>query len=318
MAEHNLDTIIQLGDLFDRRKFVQFKSLARSREYLFEPMRKNNIQFHVCIGNHDTAFKNTNELNSPDLLLKEYPNIHIYSSPQDVEIDGFTFAFIPWICSGNYQETIDYISKTKAQIAVGHLELAGFEMYKGNVNDHGFDRKIFDKFDSVFTGHFHHKSSHGNIHYLGTPYEITWSDWNDPRGFHVFDTETRELTFIENQYRMFHKLHYDDSSGDLDSILNFDTSKLTGHMIKVIVHTKNNPYWFDMFTKKIESCDPLDLQIVEDNFHLDLTEDEDLIEDTEDTLAVLHKYTEQFSDRTDVKKLNMFLSELYQEALAVE
>ena len=32
-----------------------------------------------------------------------------------------------------------------------------------------------------------------------------------PRGFHIlFDTETRELEFIQNPYEMFHKIYYDD------------------------------------------------------------------------------------------------------------
>ena len=66
--------------------------------------------------------------------------------------------------------------------------------------------------DRVFSGHYHHRSSQDNIHYLGNPYEIYWNDVNETRGFHVFDTETLEHTPINNPYRMFYKISYNDDN----------------------------------------------------------------------------------------------------------
>lgn len=318
LKENNIDTVIDLGDTFDRRKYINFNTLNRCKKYWFDQIEKNKINLHLIVGNHCTFFKNTNEINSPELLLKEYSTIQSYSEPAEVTIDGLKVAFLPWICSGNYTHSMDFIESTRAQVLFGHLELAGFEMYRGAVNDHGFSGDIFSKFDLVMSGHFHHRSSRGNIHYLGCPYELTWSDWNDPKGFHIFDTDTRELTFIENRYRMFYKIHYDDSNNDMESIMDLDTDRFAGTMVKVIVHEKNNPYWFDMFIDKIEKAGVLDLQVVEDNLNLNLEDDSDIIDEAEDTLTILRKYTEQFGDRIDKSKLDNFLSTLYQEALSLE
>lgn len=317
LKENNIDTVIDLGDTFDRRKYINYNTLHRCKKYWFDQIEKNKINLHIIVGNHCTFFKNTNEINSPNLLLKEYTTIKSYYEPAEVTIDGLEVAFLPWICSGNYTNTMDFIDSTRAQVAFGHLEITGFEMYRGAVNDHGFSGDIFNKFDMVMSGHFHHKSSRGNIHYLGCPYEITWSDWNDPKGFHIFDTDTRELTFIPNRYIMFHKIHYDDAQDNMDSVLDLDTSKLAGSMVKVIVREKNNPYWFDMFIDKIEKAGVLDLQVVEDNLYLNLEDDSDIIDEAEDTLTILRKYTDQFTN-VDKSKLDNFLSTLYQEALSLE
>lgn len=318
LKEHDITTIVDLGDTFDRRKFINFTSLASCRKFWFDKIDENNLTLHVIVGNHCTAYKNTNEVNSPDLLLGEYSSIKVYSEATEIIIDGLMIALLPWICSGNYDSSMEFINDTKAQVLFGHLEIKGFEMYRGAVNDHGFVTSIFDKFDAVMSGHYHHKSSRGNINYLGAPYEITWSDWNDPRGFHIFDTDTRELTFIENRYKMFYKIHYDDSVNDMNGVLDIDVEQLKGSTVKVIVHNKTNPYWFDMFIDKIEKAGVLDLQVVEDNLNLQLESDDDIYDEAEDTLSILRNYTEQLSTNVDKNKLDNFLSNLYTEALAIE
>jgi DNA repair exonuclease SbcCD nuclease subunit len=279
-----------------------------------------DIDFNVIIGNHDTAFKNTNEYNSMNELYGHSKfKMKFYSEAENVVFDGLKITMLPWVCSGNYEHSMRFIQETDAQVLFGHLEIQGFEMYRGAVNDHGFSTHIFDKFDVVCSGHFHHKSSRGNINYLGSPFEITWSDWNDPRGFHIFDTDTRDIQFIQNPYKMFHKLHYDDSMTDLDNLLDIDTDFLHGTYVKIIIHNKTNPYWFDLYVDKVEKAGVLDLQIVDDNMNLNLEEDEEAIEEAEDTLSILRRSAEQIdSTSVDGKKLDMFLTELYTEALNVE
>jgi DNA repair exonuclease SbcCD nuclease subunit len=318
LAANGISRIFHLGDIVDRRKYINFVTARHLRKFV-EHCDSSGIRLDVIIGNHDTSFKNTNEVNSMRELFEHSTyDIHYYSDADVVDVDGTDIAVLPWICSGNYEESMQFINNTNAQILFGHLELAGFEMYKGAINDHGFDSKIFDKFDVVCSGHFHHKSTRGNINYLGAPYEMSWSDYNDPRGFHVFDTETRELTYIRNPLTMFNKIHYHDQDKTLDDIMAVDWDHYKGSYVKLIVHTKTNPYWFDMFVDKIEKAGVLDLQVVDDNLNLQLEDDGDIVSEAEDTLTVLNKVVEQVDSRVDKKVLYNFLSTLYNEALSVE
>lgn len=321
LEEHGVSNIIHLGDIVDRRKYINFVTARHLRKFV-QTCHDKNIKLDVIIGNHDTFYKNTNDVNSmKELFSDTVLNINFYDEPTDIVRDGLTIGVLPWVCSGNYEQSMQYLEDTKAQVLLGHLEIAGFEMYRGSVNDHGFDMKIFNKFDIVCSGHFHHKSSRGNIFYLGAPYEITWSDWNDPRGFHIFDTDTRELTFIENRYKMFHKVHYNDSNNTMDEVLDIDVEQLKNSIVKVIVHEKTNPYWFDMFIDKIEKIGVIDLQVVEDNLNLQLEDDEDIANEAEDTLTILKKAAVQAGNNWNESKqnaLNSFLTDLYSEALSVE
>jgi DNA repair exonuclease SbcCD nuclease subunit len=318
LAANGISRIFHLGDIVDRRKYINFVTARHLRKFV-EHCDSSGIRLDVIVGNHDTSFKNTNEVNSMRELFEHSTyDIHYYSDPAVVDVDGTDIAVLPWICSGNYEESMQFINNTNAQILFGHLELAGFEMYKGAVNDHGFDSKIFDKFDTVCSGHFHHKSTRGNINYLGAPYEMSWSDYNDPRGFHVFDTETRELEFVRNPLTMFNKIHYHDQDKTLDEIMDMDFDHYKGSYVKLIVHTKTNPYWFDMFVDKIEKAGVLDLQVVDDNLNLQLEDDGDIVNEAEDTLTVLNKVVDQVESRVDKKVLYNFLSSLYNEALSVE
>jgi len=318
LEANDIKRIFHLGDIVDRRKYINFVTARHLRKFV-EYCDTKSIALDVIIGNHDTAFKNTNEVNSMNELFSHSNyNINYYSDPTDVEIDGTKIAVLPWVCSGNYEQSMDFLKNTSAQILFGHLEIQGFEMYKGAVNDHGFETNLFGKFDTVFSGHFHHKSTKGNISYLGAPYEMTWSDYNDPRGFHIFDTDTRELTFIQNPYTMFNKVFYNDTDISMDDLLNFDADKYKGTFVKVIVKTKNNPYWFDRFIDKLEKAEVLDLQVVDDNLNLNLDDDSDIVDEAEDTLTILKKYVDQIETTVDRKKLNGFLNELYNEAINVE
>lgn len=317
LKENNIKYIVQLGDVFDRRKFVNYNTLNQAKEYFFEPLNRD-FESWLLVGNHDTYFKNTNDVNSLKLLLTEYKNIHQVHKCQDVSIDGLSMALVPWICQENYNEVMSDIEMTKSQILMGHFEIEGFEMHKGAYCDNGIDSSIFSKFDTVLSGHFHTKSSRGNIIYTGTPYEMTWSDYDDQKGFHILDTSTRELEFIPNPYKMFHKIWYDDNNCTMDEILAHDFSQFKDCIVKVIIKNKLNPVWFDMFIEKLEKAGTIDLQVVEDHLNLNLEDDSDIINEAEDTLTILNKYVTQLELKADKSKLENLLRSLYNEALSME
>ena len=203
LEEHKIDTVVHMGDIFDSRKAIDLQSLEWAKRVVFEPLKKYKV--HLAIGNHDCYYKNTNNVNSPQLLLKSYPNIHTYSEPIEIKLDKLKVLFLPWINSENFNETKELIESTDAKIAMGHLELNGFRATRGHLMETGMDIDIFNKFEKVFSGHFHTRSNDGKIYYLGNPYEMFWNDVNDPRGFTIFDTETLTHTPVSYTHLRAHE-----------------------------------------------------------------------------------------------------------------
>lgn len=323
LDSNGINTVLILGDTFDRRKYVNFYSLKRTKEMFFDELVKRNIQVHMLAGNHDTYFKNTNEVNSVDLLLREYNNINVIDTPQTIHLDyGDTNAdilMLPWICADNHDRSMAEIQNTSATLCMGHLEIAGFAMHRGMPSNEGLNRDLFSKFDMVFSGHYHHRSSQGDIHYLGNPYELTWQDYNDPRGFHIFDLDSRDLEFVVNPNIMFYRILYDDKEKSITEINGMDLNKYTNTYVKVVVVNKTNPYLFDKFMNNLYNVNPIDITIAED--FTDLTEgvEDDMIDQAEDTVTIINKYVDALKeDHIDNDKLKNVLRELYVEALNTE
>ena len=270
------------------------------------------------VGNHDVAYKNTLEVNSPNLLLKGYDNIKIYDEFETVDFDGIKVDVVPWICDENEADIFAKIKDSKAQICFGHFEISGFEMDKGNVCDVGIDKQALSKYDIVLTGHFHHKSNDGNITYVGTPYEMTWADFNDTKGFHIFDTDTRELEFVKNPFSMFHKIPYDDGQSDFESWKQYDFGSLKDTYIKVVVLNKQNPYLFDHVIDNFYKAGVADLAIVEDFSDVLINDDQELIDQAEDTMTILSKYIDNLPLDVEPEKLKSIMRELYIEAINTE
>ena len=209
------------------------------------------------------------------------------------------------------------IQDTKAQILMGHLEIIGIEQIVGSWNYTGIDASVFSKFDMTMSGHFHHKSTGGNIYYLGNPYEITWSDYNDPRGFHIFDTTTRELEFIRNPFSMFYKIFYDDEEKTMEQVVQQDFSEYKDCYVKVVVQNKTNQYWFDMMMDNLYKSDVAHVMVVENFLDTDINDD-DLVNEAEDTLTILGKYVEGLNVEVDKLELDKLLKNLYSDALNAE
>jgi len=318
LIENDIRVVFQMGDLFDRRKFINFNSLYLSRKYFFEKCERLGIKLHTLIGNHDVAYKNTLEVNSPSLLLNEYSNIEIYEEFDTVDFDGVSIDVVPWICDDNVDDIFNRMKESKAQICFGHFEIAGFEMDRGNVCESGIDKQSLSKYDVVLTGHFHHKSTDGNITYVGTPYEMTWADWNDPKGFHIFDTETREMNFVKNSFSMFHKITYDDGKTTFEDWKEYDFSKLKECYVKVVVLNKQNPFLFDHVIDSLYKAGVSDLSIVEDFTDVNVDLDQDIIDQAEDTITILSKYIDNLTLDVEAEKLKSIMRELYVEALNTE
>ena len=300
--------IIHLGDVFDRRKYISFTSLRAAKEMFFQPTWEHRLNVHMLVGNHDSVYRNTLELNSVNLLCKEYPNIIEYCSPETLTLsDGTPILMVPWICKDNEGELLEEMAITPAQIVMGHLELSGFQMNKGFVVQEGFDHKMFSAFDMVCTGHYHCRSTKGNITYLGNTCQLYWNDFGHDRGFHILNTNTKKLTFVKNPYVTFNKIYYKDDI----KLSPVQLRKLEGTYVKLIVEQKEDQVKFDQTVRRLQQADLADLKIIEDtSYELDDVTDVEV----EDTLTILETCVKDFDNKDNIFNI---LKSLYMEALEV-
>lgn len=308
LKEDKIKTVIHLGDAFDSRKGIDYWALEWARTNVYDVFRDLGITVYNIVGNHDAYYKNSNTINAVESLLAEYNNVIKISSPKEFKVGGLDLVCLPWICSDNEKETYDLLENTEAKVVFGHLELNGFMAHPGHVSKDGMPKDIFNKFDRVFSGHYHTRSDDGKIFYLGNPYQMFWSDVNDVRGFHYFDTDTYELEFIKNPYSMFERIYYDDC------IPKLDYSDFSNKMIKVVVRKKEEQSKFDQFVDLIAKENPAELKIIE-NYEVDdsLVDYSDV--EVEDTLTILNKYVEESEFDLNKDMVKKLLKNIYKEAL---
>jgi hypothetical protein len=307
LEEQGITTVVDMGDTFDSRKGIDFSALSWAKNNYYDRLQEMGVKVHTIVGNHTAYYKNTNNVNAVDLLLREYDNVTVYSEPTEVSLDKLKVLFIPWINQENETKTLKLIEKTTCLCAMGHLELQGFRVNKQIVMEHGLEGKLFDKFDRVYSGHYHTRSTNGTVFYLGNPYEIYWTDVGDTRGFTIFDTETLEHTPVNNPYKMFYNIYYEDTNYQT-----FDTREYENKIVKVVVRKKSDTKKFEKFIDKLYSSGVAELKIVE-NFAIQEDENFEVFE-SEDTLSILNRYIEEAEINLDKSIVQKVIQEIYQEA----
>ena len=305
LEQYGINTIIHMGDAFDSRKSIDYQSLEWAKRVVFEPLK--NYEVHMIVGNHDSYYKNTNNTNSPQLLLKDYPNIRTYSSPTEIKVGNLDVLLLPWICMENEEQSMKMIKKTKAKVAMGHLEFQGFRVNRQIIMEHGLEANLFSNFKKVFSGHYHTRSDNGTVFYTGNPYEIYWTDVNDTRGFTIFDTETLEHTYINNPYKMFYNIYYEDTNYQT-----FDTREYENKIVKVVVRKKTDTKKFEKFLDKLYASNIAELKVIE-NFDIQEPVEFEAFE-SEDTISILNRYIQEAEISLDKSVIQKMMQEIYQEA----
>ena len=311
LEKNKIDTIMDMGDTFDNRRNIDLATLEWSKKNYYDRLQAMGITVHTIVGNHTAYYKDTNEINTVELLLKEYKNVKVYSEPTNINLGGLDILLLPWINEENKLKTLEMMDTTKASVIMGHLELNGFVATRGHTMEHGMDTKVFDKFYRVYSGHYHTRSNNGKIYYLGNPYEMFWNDVKDTRGFHIFDTKTIEHTPVDNPYRLFYNLYYEDTNYKL-----FDTREYKDKIIKVVVKKKTDQKQFEKFIDKLYNSGIQDLKIIE-NFVLNESEDFE-VEETENTIGILNRYIDESEFEGDKTLIKGILQQIYSEACEVD
>ena len=311
LEKNKIDTVMDMGDTFDNRRNIDLATLEWSKKNYYDRLQAMGITVHTIVGNHTAYYKDTNEINTVELLLKEYDNVKVYAEPTNINLGGLDILLLPWINEENKLQTLEMMDTTKASVIMGHLELNGFVATRGHTMEHGMDTKVFDKFYRVYSGHYHTRSDNGKIYYLGNPYEMFWNDVKDTRGFHIFDTKTIEHTPVNNPYRLFYNLYYEDTNYKL-----FDTREYKDKIIKVVVKKKTDQKQFEKFIDKLYNSGIQDLKIIE-NFVLNESEDFE-VEETENTIGILNRYIDESEFEGDKTLIKGILQQIYSEACEVD
>lgn len=303
--DNKITHIIQTGDMFDVRKSTNTKVLYEWKQRFFNKLKENNITMETIVSNHDAYYKNTLTPNTLVENLSGYDNITIYSEPTEVG----DILFVPWICADNEEQCLNAIKNTKKEICVLHPEIVGAKMDTTTCTD-GLSLSLFNKFKCVIAGHFHTRGTYNNVTYVGTPYEMTWTDYGVKKGFHLLDGS--DLTFVEIKDNLFYRFTYDDDK-DLQFIL--DTN-LENKYVKLVVENRNDFKKYDNFITKLQNKGMQDLRIIEPLLSLDA--DDTMVEftgelkvkDTEELISdyILDLYPEKST------KLNKMMLSLHHEA----
>lgn len=309
LRENKIKNVIHLGDVFDRRKYINMNTLSVVRNNFLTPFYNGEFTLHCILGNHDVYYKNTNRINSLNELLDKN-KIKIYDKPQTVEIEGYMIGFVPWMTKDNYEECSDFIKRNECDYLCGHFEIEGFELSRGFVADYGIKKKDFKNYKRVFSGHYHCKQEIENILYTGTPYQLNFSDVEEPKGIHVFSPKTNELTFVENKNTIFKEIIYNEKN-----IKTINFSDYENSYVRVVVKSKKDPYLFELFMDSLNNIETAGVTVIEEKF-FELSDD-DFAEESQNTLSLINKEIESIEEIKDKNKLKKIIHDLYIESFTI-
>lgn len=320
MDARGIHHILHLGDIFDSRKAVNVKAMNHLRKDFLEPADTRGYTMDLILGNHDVFYKNTNRLNAVEEIITPYKFVNIVSSPKEVDYDGLKIALIPWITDDNLEDTMKFVDQTNADWVAGHFEFTGFEMSPGHLATHGMDPKPFERFDKVLSGHYHTKSSKGNVFYLGSQMEFTWIDSHDPKYWHVIDTEKATLEPVRNKYDTLHiSFTYDAGEVVTPEGYVFDEKMLESRYVKINVLNRGPDGELDKFIEMVENHDILGKLIINESFSEyrgEEVEDSDVV--VAETPVLLKSYVDAAESDLDKDKLNKIMYMAYVEAQNME
>jgi len=317
LEREGITTLIDMGDTFDNRRSIDLWSLEWAKKNYFDRLRDMGITLYSIVGNHTTYYKNNNSITTTDLLLREYNNIVIIPNHAEYNIGDTRCLFLGWINDENRAKIKRKIKSSKSKICFGHLELNGYQVYKGFTQSNGAsgDKDIFEKFERVYSGHYHTRSDDGKIFYLGNPYEMFWNDCEDQRGFTIWDSDTFEVTYVNNPHRIFYKIYYEDTPYQI-----FDATPYKGKIVKVIVKKRSNQRDFEKFIDKLHAVGVEELKVIEsaDWNHGYIHADDFKAEDEENTISLLNRFIEESEVSLDKDKVKKIIDRLYTQACEVE
>ena len=95
--------------------------------------------------------------------------------------------WVPWRRDNAELETI-LAQNTGVECIFGHFDIIGFKLNASRVSTEGLSVSSFTTGCPVYSGHYHTPQMHGNICYLGSPYQLSLSEAEDKKALVVLDS----------------------------------------------------------------------------------------------------------------------------------
>ena len=327
------DMIVQVGDVFDKRSYLNVNTLYYVRTRFIEPLRATNIPSFIFPGNHDTYFKNTNRVNSLEEVFGYLPiatdrpqlpagDVHLVTKPTTIA----SALLVPWISPDEATDAFEAIKTTDAPYCFGHFDFAGFNLGGGRQSEEGFDKELFKKFKLVISGHYHTRQASGNIFYCGVPYEKTWEDFGQWIGFHVLDTATGKITAYPNDLRMHYVIDWKEGEATVmpQTILQAadpeNLNYLSGKIIRLVVHDNKHPVKLEKFISRISAVKPESMSVMHKTITVDGAKVLDELKDAnpDDTVSTIKTYVDAMEGVPEKGQVLDILLKLHQKAVQMQ
>ena len=344
MKKRGIDLYLQLGDAFDNRKTLNAFDYAFLEDEFVPLHKKHDIQGVYLDGNHDLAYKESSSISWVKLLEHLSKGfIDRVDVVSDFDLGTHTIGILPWVNESNLKESLEFLEASKSDYLFSHLEMGGFEMYRSSVCEESrFNLNMghFKNFKKVYSGHFHRMNESGNLKYVGTPYPLTWQDYQDAeegqRGYHILDLDTGEEEFIPNPLEVntfFKVFNYNWKELNLDNELQLQlksadelSNKLgfEGKIVKVVVTDRGNQKHYEDFCAAARQCKTIDVTFIDMTGEAsggDLGEADVVLEESEelstqtDVVSVLKERVDKGSlDESLHQPAKELIDDLYQVA----
>ena len=196
-VEKDCQYVICAGDFFDKAQLTD-QELTALRD-----VEWNGRLHYFLVGNHESE---ENDLHFSSTKALEGLNRIIIDSPQSLIFENSQLHFIPYIVERNRQSITEYISNkdtSKHQVIISHNDIAGIN-YGPVISKTGFNiDEIEANCQLCLNGHIHNSEYiTKKIVNLGSisAHNFTNDSFKYQYGLWILDTETLELTFIENPF----------------------------------------------------------------------------------------------------------------------
>lgn len=315
-----ISRIVFLGDIFDRRKYLNILTAKYVKDF-FDELNKFNIRIDIILGNHDTYFKNTNDVNSVSLFLSSFSNVVIH---ENLPVQDGPFLFVPWITPENEEKTLKMIKQSDAEIVFGHFEIKDALLVGNQRAEAGFDPSFFSDFEAVISGHFHKRQLIENICYTGCLWELCRDDMTEVKGFFELIMENdkfKDINFIPltDTHKIFTTVRYRQNRS-IDALLPDSLKpKIENTFVKVVVKSNDNQIHWDLFLKKLNSFNPHDISIFMEEEESEEENIEAIQAENDDILDVVDLYLKSTVESEEKRSVIFtFFKELYEKTVKEE